>query len=580
MICFPEVESEVEDYIDGVITGRIVAGKLVKLACQRHRHDLERAWERGYFFDPDIATRACMFFPMVCRHSIGEWDGQPFHLSKWQKFVVWVLFGWRKTDTKTRRFSSAYISVARKNGKTSMLAALALLLMYKDEPFEAGAEIYVAATKERQAHIMYREAVRIVNSSPTLKKKARIRCAPHGIHYEEQNSFFAPLGSDSQSTDGLNIHGSLMDEIHEWGERHRGLKDKLETATGSRRQPLQVMITTAGTDHSQIWIEEDGYSERVLDHVVTGNVIDDSRFVYIARIDDEDDPLDESCWEKANPNLHISAKVEKIQELANKARHQPAALSVLTRYHCNRRVGSTERAIPLDTWMKGIAPVTVEDGAYGHGGLDIGRSDDWCAISAVFPMEIADVEEEVDGEKRMVRRATKWEIISKAWTCKDGEFRVEREPFRRWISEGLLVAHDGNQVDFSEVVDEIVVWSAKYNLLSWAYDPNEARLVADMLQNKHGIPVFKFTQSEKFYNEPCKKFVLEMDAGNIIHGNDPVLEWQAGNLKYHKSHKGLVMPDKSNDASKIDGLVATLMAFSECLFAEKNEMSWSPSDGV
>lgn len=573
MICLPEVEQDVENYIDGVLSGEIVAGRLVKLACQRHRHDLEHAWERGFVFDRDIATRACMFFPLVCRHSIGEWDGQPFNLSPWQKFVVWCIFGWRKIDTKTRRFSCAYISVARKNGKTSVLAALALLLMYADEPFEPGAEIYVAATKERQAHIMYREACRIVKSSPTLSKIARIRSAPHGIHYEAHNSSFAPLGSDSQTTDGLNIHGSLMDEIHEWGERHRGLKDKLETGTGSRRQPLQVMITTAGTDHSQIWIEEDGYGERVLESVVTGNILDDSRFVYIARIDEEDDPLDEKCWPKANPNLGISAKVEKIQEFANKAKSQPTALSVLTRYYCNRRVGSTERAISLDAWMKGKDAVEIDDGAYGHGGLDIGRSDDWCAISAVFPMEIADVEEEVDGEKKTVRRATRWEIISKAWCCKEGDFRIDREPFRRWIAEGRLVAHEGNQVDFAEVVDEIVSWSAKYNLLTWAYDPNHARLIASQLEQKHGIQMFSFAQFERFYNEPCIRFVQEMSAGNIRHGNDPVLEWQAGNLKYARSHGGLVKPDKSNNESKIDGMVATLMAFSECLFAEKNEAS-------
>lgn len=562
MIAFAGPETDVQEYIDGVLSGEIVAGKLVRLAVQRHVHDLEHAWERGYKFDRDIATRACLFFPLVCRHSIGEWNGQPFHLSPWQMFCIWCLFGWRRIDDGTRRFRRAYLSVARKNGKTTMIAGLALLLMFADEPFEPVAEIYVAATKEKQAQIMHREAARMVAASPSLSNRARITKAP-AILWPAQDSVFLALGSDSKTQDGMNPHAVLEDELHAWGERHRGLKEKLATGGGARRQPLEVMITTAGDDKSLVWKEEDEYAVRVLESVVTGNIIDDTLFAYVARLDDADDPFEEANWPKANPNYAISVKPEYLRAAANRARHKPSETNQFIRYHCNRQVAASVREISAEDWLKGTQPLTVQLGAYGHGGIDLARSSDWCAISAVFPIE------KDTPEGRIVER---YELRSKAWTVRHGEFRIDREPFRSWIGAGLLTAHEGDQIDFAAVEQEILDWSEDYQIATWAFDPAYARLLADRLQNVHGMQVFPFTQRERYYNEPCVQFVKELRAGRIWHGNDPVLEWQAGNLMFARNNQGLVMPDKRNKVNKIDGMVAAIMAFSECLFAEKQTL--------
>lgn len=582
MIIYNYPQQQVEEYIGGVLGGEIVCGRLVRMAVQRHVNDLDNAHERGYKFDANIATRACAFFPMCLRHSVGEFDGKPFHLFAWQQFVAWCLYGWRRIETGYRRFRRAYLSLARKGGKTAFCAANGLYLMYADEPFEPGAEIYPIATKEDQAKIMYRHAVRMVNESPSPKMKrpmTRVRSAPHGIFYEDQNSFMRPLGSDSGTLDGLEPHGVLKDELHEWREKHRDTKEKMETGGGTRRQPLDITITTAGSDYSEIWIAEDGYAVKVLESVITGNVIDDTYFAYIARIDEDDDPYDKACWAKANPGMPVAPKLEYIQEIANEAKHKPDSENKLIRYCCNRRTGSMERALSAETWMKGAAPLTILDGAYGHGGMDLGRSNDWAAIAACFPIE-AEAQEEADGEIRTVRKAIRWELKSKAWTVKDGEFRVDREPFRSWIQQGLLTAHEGNQVDFTEIIREIVAWSEQYQILTWAYDPSFARLAADTLQNVHGLKVFSFTQSHKFYNEPCRKFLEAMDSGRIRHANEPVLEWQSRNLEYDRNNQGLVMPDKKKRESKVDGLVASLMAFSECLFAEKQTGSFYESHGL
>ena len=291
--------------------------------------------------------------------------------------------------------------------------------------------------------------------------------------------------------------------------------------------------------------------------------IDDTRFAFIACIDETDDPFDEACWPKANPNWEVSVKPSSLRELANEAKHNPRALNKLVRYGCNRQVGSTERALPIDVWMSGAKPLTIADRQYGHGGADLGRSNDWAAIAACFP-----IEETVDGVRHVVRH----ELIAKAWTVKNGAFRVDREPFRTWIGQGLLTAHEGDQVDFGAVEEEILAWHEKYRIETWAYDPAYARLLADRLQNEHGLKVFSFTQVERHYNEPCVRFHDDMKNGRLWHGNDPVLGWQASNLKFARNNRGLVMPDKSNREFKIDGMVASLMAFSECLFAEREQV--------
>lgn len=557
-----DVRQRVQGYIDGVLNGSVVTGSLVRLCVERHVQDLEKAGERGYWFDANIATRACCFFPMICRHSIGEWAGQSFVLSPWQEFCTWVLFGWRRHDEEnTRRFRRGYFSVARKNGKTTWLAAVANLLMFADEPFEHGADLFCAATKEDQARLMYREAARMVQASPDLSKRCRIYKSPPSIQYEAANSSFRPLGSDSEGTDGLNPHAVLMDELHAWTERHRELKEKLTTGGGARRQPLEFIITTAGSDDSQLWIEEDKYAVSVLESVVTGNIIDDSYFAFVARLDDGDDYFDEKNWPKANPNLGKSVKIGYLRDAATRAKNKPSETNQFIRYHCNRSVAASTREISIDDWQKGAAALQIVDGDECHGGIDLARSNDWAAISLCFPI--------YDGNK-----AHRWEIVSKAWTVKDGEFPVKHEPFRTWIEKGLLICCDGDQIDFGEIEAEILRLHEKYRVNSWAFDPAWARELASRLHNNHSLNMFEFGQTHRFYNEPLNRFVKELRDGNIIHGNDPVLGWQAGNVLFHRNTEGLVKPDKSNKMNKIDGMVASFMAFSECLFAEKQRRSY------
>jgi phage terminase large subunit-like protein len=552
MIAHANPQHDVQDYIDGVLSGEIVVGRLVLLAVQRHVQDLEHAHSRGWKFDKDIATRAVLFFPKCCRHSIGEWDGERFELAPFQKFIIWCLFGWRNIQTGLRRFRKAYLTFARKNGKTTLCSGLALLCMFADEPFEPGAEVYCAATKEDQAKILHREAVRMVQASPALRKRATVRAsAPQRISWEDKHSLFRPLGSD-KPFDGLNPHCIVLDELHAWREHHRPFHETMNTGSGSRRQPLMAIITTAGDDKSQLWLEEDEFAVKVLESVIDGNIIDDTAFAFVARIDDGDDPFDEKVWPKANPNYGVSVKPEYLRTQANEAKHKPTTTNQFLRYHCNVKVGSSERAISSEMWKKGSQPLTIKQGSEGFGGFDLGRSDDWCAIGAAFPF----YRETDEG-----RAIDHWEVIAKAWCCKDGTFPVAQEPFRSWIRDGLLEVHDGDQVDFSVVERTAVAWSNQYAIRNWAYDPNFASVIAQRLQEEHGLEIYKFIQSHRSYNEPVRTFTRELHAGNIWHGNEPILGWQAGNLTVNRNAKDEWMPDKGNKLHKIDGMVAVLMAF-------------------
>lgn len=556
MIAQPNPTRDVQDYIDDVLSGTAVVGKHIKLAVRRHVEDLKTAHSRGWKFNRDIATRAVLFFPLCCKHSIGEWDGEQFELAPWQKFVVWCLFGWRNIQTGYRRFRKAYITLARKNGKTTICSALSLLTMFNDEPFEPGAEIYCAATKEDQAKILHREAVRMVKASPTLSELATIRRSdPAGIAFDEQNSVFRPLGSD-KPFDGLNPHLVVLDELHAWREHHRPFYETMNTGSGARRQPLMVVITTAGDERSQIWQEEDNFAVKVLEAIDTGNIIDDTYFAFIARIDEDDDPLDEACWPKANPNYGVSVKPEYLRIQANEARYKPTALNQFLRYHCNVVVSSTEKAISTEMWAKGDRQLTIEDGAFGFGGFDLGRTDDWCAAGMCFPFIVDTKEGSVIDH---------WEIKAKCWTCKDGDFAVNAEPFRTWIRNGWLEMCTGDQVDFGDVERQVVEWSQQYHIGNWAYDPSFAAAIAQRLQQEHGLEIYKFYQSHRYYNEPLRRFLKELHAGKIWHANEDVLSWQASNLVVHRNNRDEWMPDKGHKQNKIDGMVSVLMAFAGTL---------------
>lgn len=306
----PDLSLEKLDrYVDGVLSGEIVAGKLVRMAVQRHVRDMENGGGRGLFFDREEAQFAITFIELL-KHSKGDWAGQSFELEPWQVFIVASIFGWTRFDAKfrhgRRRFNSAFVSVGRKNGKSTLAAGIGHKLFVADG--EAGAEIYSAACKRDQARIVHEEAKRMVKSSPSLRQIVRV--LRDNLSIDASNSKYEPLGADADTTDGLNISGAIIDEVH--AHKTRELWDVLETSTAARRNPLMLAITTAGPagESESIYTELKGHSIKVLEAAQAGEVLDDSWFTFIATLDDDDDWADEAVWCLAS-DTKLYARIDK-----------------------------------------------------------------------------------------------------------------------------------------------------------------------------------------------------------------------------------------------------------------------------
>lgn len=545
----------VESYCESVLNGKRIAGKHQKYAVQRYLEDIGSGYARGLYFDEAAADYACNFFPVFCTHTIGaQFAGKPLTLEPWQAFCVWNLFGWRRQETSLRRFKRAYITVAAKAGKSTFAAGLALMLAIADRPAEPGAQVFICSTKLEQARIVYDEVVKFVELNPELDGFYTIyRAPPPRIMFDQIHSRISTIAIGGK-LDGINAHGIIRDELHAFTESHREGCEKLSSRMLARQQPLMVDITTAGSDKSLLWREEDDYASRVAESAISGDIVDDSYFSFICRMDTTDDPYEETSWHKANPSLGVTIPVATIAEEANRAQQDATKRHEFLRYKCNVQVTSTIAAIQPEEWAVGDKPLTKGQWTEGFGGIDLARTRDLAAIGAVFP---------VRDENNNI---THWDVATRCWIAKDGGTRIDREPFRSWILDGKLSVIEGDRIVFDELEQEIVRWSEIYNVVRWHFDPYRAAELMTRLNANHGIAVEPFQQRTTTFNEPCTRFVDELVQGRIHHGGDPVLSWQSGNLEWYIDSGGLVKPDKGQRETKIDAMVAVLMAFGGALF--------------
>lgn len=549
MIALANPLDEVDRYIGGVISGEIVTGVWVRRAVERHVADLkrQRTEEFPYYFDKLEAEDACLFFPVAFKHAKSRWDGEPFELSGWQCFCNAVLLGWKRLDG-TRRFRRAHVSVARKNGKTTWCAGLAILLGFADG--EAGAEVYIGATKIDQARILFNDAEQMIRKSSTLTKHSKV--LKDNISFPGSASFIRPLGSD-KPYDGLNPHAVFFDEIHAWKELHRKFYDTMTTGSGARPQPLICTITTAGDEKSTIWAEETDYCKSILE----GSAQDEKTFVYIAEIDDDDDPFDESCWAKANPNLGTSIGIEYLQEAAAEAKVKSTAKNKFLRYHCNRVVTSTERFIGLDEWDELEEPLSDwRDADAIASGVDLGGFDDLASYSQCARFLIGETEEE--------QPIYRFELRQKSFMYKTTERNLDEQPWLGWAGAGLLTV---SKYVIQDLRDSLIKDCEEFGGKDIAYDQHFAMQLAGDLEQE-GLEPIKMPQNYYHFNEPIRLFQDAIAEGRIRHDGDPVLRWCVSNAVIAKDKADRWMFDKASSKEKIDPLVASVMAFRACLVAK------------
>jgi len=554
------IDFTAEQYVDDVLTGRQVACKWVRLACERHRKDLDGSTElaevngkeRGLHFDETTAKTAIAFFRLL-KHSKGEWAGRPLILEPWQQFVVWSLFGWKREDG-TRRFRTSYLEVSRKNGKTTMAAGIGLYLMLADG--EPGAEVYSIATKRDQARISHSEATRMAKSSPQLRKMVTI--FKDNIHILDTASKFEPLGADSDTMDGLNVHGAVVDEVH--AHKTRDTWDVIETATGSRRQPLMFAITTAGYDRETLCFKQHEYTQKVLDGVLQ----DDSWFGMIYGLDEGDAFEDEAIWVKANPNLGVSKKWDDMQRKAARAREMPSALNAFLRLELDVWTQAETKWIPRQHWNQCVQAVDAEGlrGRSCYAGLDLSSNTDVSALVLVFPPQSDE---------------DAYQVVSRFWIPEEAmveRAHRDRVPYPAWVRQGFIKATPGNVIDYDFILAEIDELAQAYDILELAFDRWGATKIQTDLMEKGGEDwLVQFGQGYVSMSPPMKELERLILEHKLAHGNNPVLTWMADNLVVRQDPAGNLKPDKEKSTERIDGMVALVMALDRALRHEAPKKS-------
>ncbi len=527
-------------YAHAVLDGKIVAGKLVKLACQRHLDDLVKGKARGLIWDGDAARHAIAFFGHL-RHSTGEWARQSFELLPWQCFVIGSLYGWKRKDG-LRRFRTAYVEVARKNGKSVMLAGTALYALVADG--ELGSHVYAAATTRDQARIVFGEAERMVEASPALR--ARVTHTVNNLAVLPTSSWFRPLSADASKMDGLNVHFAAVDEVHE--HPNAEIIQKLNTATGSRRQPLIFEITTAGYDRQSVCWQHHEFSVKVLEGTVPAEA-SDSWFAYIATIDVGDDWTNAAVWIKANPSLGVTVKVEDLKRQVDEAREMPAQQNAIRRLRLNEWTEQVTRWIDMGVWADNAEPFDEDDliGRTCYGGLDLARVNDLSSLALVFPPEQPD---------------EKVKVIWRHWCPEDDilrRARRDRAPYTVWRDTGFLAATEGNTTDFKFLEAEVLSLATKFNILEIAYDRTFAGELVRNLQDE-GVTMVEFGQGFISMGPAAAELMRLLIGRTLRHGGNPVATWCASNVTVRRDPSGNEKPDKERSTERIDAIVAAIMA--------------------
>ena len=521
-------------YIDDVLSGEIPACKYVIAACQRQKDDLEKEW--GYHFDHKRASAVCHFIENL-QHIKGKWKTPNITLEPWQIFCLTTIFGW-VDENGHRRFRTAYEEVPRKNAKSTKCAGIALYGLCDDG--EPGAEIYSAATKKDQAKLVWDVARRMVLKEEELREHFGVQAWKNSVFIEETDSSFIPLASDSDSLDGLNIHLAVIDELH--AHKSRDVFDVLDTATGSRTQPLLYIITTAGTDRTGICYEQRSYVQKILEGVVE----DDSYWGIIYTVDDEDIPHvwdDPELWKKANPNYGVSVLPFDLERKIKKAKETPAAQNNVLTKHFNVWVNADTAWMDMWKWDAcRNESLRLEDfkGLPCIMGADFASKVDIAALCLLFWK---------DGHLYP---------FSKYYLPDETVRTSTNDSYHGWWKEGRFTVTPGNIIDFDFIEEDCKRFASMFEIREFAYDPHQATQFAGRMINE-GWNMTEVRPSVLNFSEPMKELDARVRAGTISH-NDPVLTWMVSNVVCHLDAKDNIYPRKEKPENKIDGVIALLSA--------------------
>jgi phage terminase large subunit-like protein len=554
------VPDPVEIYARRVVAGDIIAGPLVRAACQRHLNDLDRGPERGLAWRPERAMRAIAYFADVLRLPAIEVDevsgeeivdatkSQPFLLDLSQQFIVGSIFGWYNADG-TRRFRTAFVEIGKGNGKSPLAAGIGLYMLTADG--QQNAEVYASAAVKDQAKIQYRDAVNMVDASDDLQEilEKHGEKEVYNLVNRRTKGFFKPISAEKRGLDGKRVHCSLIDELHEHPTSI--VADKMRAGTKGMRNALIFEITNSGFDRTSICYQHHEYSDRV----VTEQLVDDSWFAYVCGMDEGDDPLvDETCWVKANPLLGVTITERYLRELVGEARGMPAKASIVRRLNFCVWVDAENPAIDGEIWRGAQWRVPYIDTCDRQpvGALDLSGIHDLTALALWWEGELARAEVEF-------------------WTPKVGlEHRAKRDrvPYDLWVQQGHITATPGRTIDLAWVAHRLGELQQEMGLAIVAFDPYRIKFFERELEAQgielqlvpHGQGFFKAAESGLWMPHSIEVLEKRLGERSVLVKPNPALTFAAASAVLAEDPKGNRVFTKRGSKGRIDGIVALAMA--------------------
>ena len=496
-------------------------------------------------YDKELADYAVNFIECLC-HTKGTWAGKPFKLLDWQEQIIRDLFGIIKPNGY-RQFNTAYVEIPKKNGKSELAAAIALLLCCGDG--EQRAEIYGCVADRGQATIVFDVAADMVRMCPALEKRCKILASQKRILYLPTNSFYQVLSAEAYSKHGFNIHGVVFDELHT--QPNRKLFDVMTKGSGdARMQPLYFLITTAGTDTNSICYET---HQKALD-IIEGRKKDSTFYPVIYGAGNDEDWTDPKTWKKANPSLGETIGMDKVKAACDSARQNPGEENAFRQLRLNQWVKQAVRWMPMEKWDACAFPVNPEEleGRVCYGGLDLSSTTDLTSFCLVFPPE---------------NEEDRYYVLPYFWLPEETlPLRVNRDhvPYDVWERQGYIQTTEGNVVHYGFIEKFIEHLGELYNIREIAFDRWGA---VQMVQNLEGMgfTVVPMGQGFASMSPPTKELMKLTLEKRIAHGGHPVLRWNMDNIFIRTDPAGNIKADKAKSTEKIDGAIACIMALDRAI---------------
>lgn len=544
-----------ERYIDDVLNGTQVVGRLARLAIERHVRDLERIGDPDfpYYFDARQAMRV-IDFKQQLRHTKGEWANPRKHdtrirLEPWQQAKDWILFGWRR-EGGYRRFTKAIVEVARKNGKTTDAAATINYIFRADRPVEIGPECYCLGPKKEQAKIAWSEARMQLEKHPILRKGTRTyKQNSTVVLHADPAAKLTIWGRDAEAQDGFNPHFALVDEAHLYPGNEA--MEVIESGQGAREQPMVYIITTAGVDiNASYYQEERTLAVRILERSI--DPVPEHVFAIIYTLDEGDDWTDPRVWVKANPNLGVSVRWDYLKQRVQDALAVPSRQNKIKTKNFNLWTQAETRWISDEDWMASAGEVVEAElaGRRCYLGVDLSSSQDITALALCFPPEVA---------------GGQYQFLYRFFIPEDDLIERERRdqvPYTYWVEKGLVITTPGNVIDYNFIEQEILALAQKYEIVEVPHDPWHAVEIVNNL-TAEGFLMVPMYQRYSAMAAPTETFEKMALGKQIAHNGNPVMRWMISCTEVKSDRQGNIMPMKprrDSNGKRIDGVVASIMA--------------------